>query len=270
MPKVMRQQTREARKPRKRHLWRGGAALGLCACLGAFGCSSTGSSTAPSATAAAKSNDPFFGATMPPPPQANDPVKPAPQAPPTQSAQNPGWTAPTQQAGGVPPIPSQLSGASVASMAPLPNTKQLSIGETPSIAIRPSEVQFTNGAKTSPPPQPWGGAVQPTGGAGNTAPPRVMPIPQDNSSTATWSGNGSTPPNLPPPPAASGPTSEMLDQRLKERGVVGQKQEPVNDGIRLTCSVIPANDPGTLRFYTVTAANYVAAAQAILQQMDQK
>ena len=154
-------------------------------------------------------------------------------------------------------------------MAPLPGTKQLSIGETPSIAIRPPDAQFTNGSKANSNPQPWGSGVP-----ANTAPPRVMPIPQENGSTATWSGNGPPPNSLPPvsapAPVAAGPTSEMLDQRLKQRGVVGQKQEPTADGIRLTCSVMPANEPGTLRFYTVTAANYVAAAQAILQQIDQK
>ncbi len=202
---------------------------------------------------------------MPPVPQA-DPVK---SQPPPQTTQNNGWTAPTQQAGGVPPIPNQLSGSSIASMAPLPNTKQLSIGETPSIAIRPADAQFTNGSKAGPPPQPWGSGVQGSGSQSNTAPPRVMPIPQDNGSTATWSGNGQPPATLPNTSRVE-PTPEMLDQRLKQRGVVGQKQEPADGGIRLTCSVIPPNDPGTLRFYTVTAATYTAAAQAILQQMDQK
>ena len=277
MPKVTQRQAGEARTPRKHRIWQRGAALGLCACLGAFGCSST--SPSPDLSKAAKSNDPFFGATMPPTPQA-DPVKSPP--PPPQTTQNNGWTAPTQQAGGVPPIPSQLSGASIASMAPLPNTKQLSIGETPSIAIRPADAQFTNAPKAGPPPQPWGSGVQGSGvqgsgvqgsGVQGSGAPRVMPIPQDNGSTATWSGNGPPPSTLPSTSRvepANEPTPEMLDQRLKQRGVVGQKQEPTDGGIRLTCSVIPPNDPGTLRFYTVTAASYVAAAQAILQQIDQK
>lgn len=65
------------------------------------------------------------------------------------------------------------------------------------------------------------------------------------------------------PPASA----ELLAKQLEERGVLNQKQEVVPEGIHLTC-YRSRGPQGGMYVHEVTAADYPAAAQAILQQLD--
>ena len=56
---------------------------------------------------------------------------------------------------------------------------------------------------------------------------------------------------------------------LQSRGVLQQKVDTVPEGVRLTC-YIPRGPEGGLRALEVTAADYISAAQTMLQQLEQK
>ncbi len=107
---------------------------------------------------------------------------------------------------------------------------------------------------------------------GPNANPKVVQVP-DVSPTSTAQPqvlgpqHQRVPPDLQAASATRQPTEEILSRQLQNRGIVNQKQEVLPDGLRLTCYL--SRGPGAgLRILEVTAADYTAAAQAIMQQLD--
>ena len=222
------------RKARQIIAW---ASLGLCAGLTGTGCSMTSSMTA---QAQEKAGDPLLG---PSPPPANLPAQPAGNAE--------AWLAPILPSSGV------ATNATLASQTPPP--RSLAIGDAPPGGSWQRNIDGTS-ATSNVLKAPLTPASQ----------PRVEPVPKDNSFTAapgqqiqaagSWAASSPTP--------AAGPTLEQLKQALDARHVIGQQQENVPGGIHLRCVVTNPANPTSNQIYETTAADYVTAVQAIVQQID--
>ena len=65
------------------------------------------------------------------------------------------------------------------------------------------------------------------------------------------------------------PSTELLTQQLKDRGVINQKVDQLSQGVHLTCYA-SGGAAGGLRILEVTATDYATAAQAILRQLDKQ
>jgi hypothetical protein len=157
---------------------------------------------------------------------------------------------PAQAAATVPPLPPAQSTTAPAALAG-------GSGGRPPLAIPDNNgvpAQLTAGPRDAG----WNLAPNPN--------PKVVPVPRDDGASANLQRIGSwAAPGTPATTAA--PTSAQLDAQLKERGVVGQKADPVAGGLHLTCYVARPDNPSAIRVYEVTAADYAAAAQAILRQI---
>lgn len=224
----------------------------------------TGCSHTPPVTNAAPPPDPLFG-VVPPPPLPNG----TPGATPTPNAQKPTPSQPqAYQPGMVPPIPTSLAStnnASLAATSGLTPFGRLAMDDSaaPSRPVAPGQLT----SDTRPQPFPTTPSYIPP-----NANPKVQQVPDVTSSgqPITPTGSWEAPPS---PPSAvltvngAQSNADMLSRRLQERGVVSQKQDPVPEGIRLTCYV-SRGPAGGFRIYEVTAADYPTAAQAILQQIE--
>lgn len=185
---------------------------------------------------AQQNHDPLHGIRVPPGTQPQPGKGPTPQA---------------MEPGGVPSLPTSLSASNNATLA-------TSSGQGPwarKLAIDDQGRPYTPGQLTS-------GSRDPNYLPPNPN-PKVEPVPDINAPTkVTPAGNWQ-----PPSPVAGGPSSdEMLFKHLQDRGILQQKQDTVPGGIRLTCYARSATG---LRIYEATAADYPAAAQAILRQLDE-
>jgi hypothetical protein len=207
--------------------------------LGAAGCSS------PQVAQIEKSGDPLLGANPGPL------VNPTP----AQAAAPPGGA--SAQAGTPPLPPSGLStNAALASQSPTAHS--LAIGEPPGEGWQ-RNIQGTPAA-----------AATAAGSATPVSQPKVLPVPKDTSVTASSSQSvrpaGSWASNTPSSSAAT-PTAQDLEKLLVSRGVMGHKEFDVpGGGVRLVCAV-PAGTSNQI--YDVTAADFAAAVQAVVRQIDE-
>jgi hypothetical protein len=206
--------------------------LGLGMTL-ATGCSSTPMASAPPP-------DPLNGIMVPP-------GLPQPASAPKADA---GAVAPAPQAsniGGVPALPTSFSSSNPATLA----------GQS-----RPLEIP--NDPGTGPPFLPGGvnRIVQAPSVVGPNASPKVERVPDITPPT----GSVLTNQTVQPASANQLTGDDALKKQLEDRGVINQKQECVPEGVRLTCYV-SRGEGLPLRIAEVIAADYAAAAQAILQQL---
>jgi hypothetical protein len=193
----------------------------------------TGCSSTP--TTAQHHVDPLLGHCTPPG-----------QAPlPNSAPKTVNTSIPAPQTGGIPPLPSNSLASNPAALAGASGTQ---VSLTKPLAI--TDAQLTAHS-------------QPLGYVPPNANPKVMPVPDTNtSSTGSWQiPTSDVPPALP----AAAP-ADALRQQLQARGVLNQKVDPIPDGVRLTC-YLPRSDGQGLRMLEVTAADYPTAAQAILRQL---
>lgn len=197
----------------------------------------TGCSQAP--TTAKQNHDPLHGILTPPgqPPQPGGAGKPS----------NPYATTPTD-----PPNATPTSFSST-------NPATLAIGSGQGPLGRPLAIDDN-------------GKPYPTGAGGYPGPnptPRVEPVPDIGPAPMRPANDWKTP-QIPAPNGASQiPTEQSLYAQLQSRGVLQQKQDAVPEGIRLTCYVSRGPEGG-LRAVEVTAGDYSAAAQTMLQQLEAK
>jgi hypothetical protein len=63
---------------------------------------------------------------------------------------------------------------------------------------------------------------------------------------------------------------DQLQGQLKARGVAWQRQETWKDGFKFTCQIPNPANPHVHRTYEATAGDYLAAIQAVLEQMDRE
>jgi hypothetical protein len=216
-------------RPRKRRTLLALAALGLGAGLTGAGCSTA------HLTSNEKVGDPLLG---PAPATLAQPV------PPPQTSSNSG--------NGLAPVPSSAGLSTNAALASqTPTAQALAIGNASADSWQRSGQGASPGAITAP----------------TTPQPRVVPVPKDtgySSSTAqpiqpagSWAAS-----------SAPAPSAEQLDATLKAHGVIGHKQEAAPGGIHLVCAVANPSNPNANQIYEVTAADYAAAVQAIVRQID--
>jgi hypothetical protein len=92
--------------------------------------------------------------------------------------------------------------------------------------------------------------------------PDVNPNPPTVTPTASWQTQSRG------TPAAPNSSDTVWVKQLQDRGVIDQKQDPAPEGLRLTCYV--QRQAGGVRILEVVAADYPAAAQAIIRQLDGK
>lgn len=197
------------------------------------------------------------------------PLPPDPLLVPPKAPQLPG-TPPSQaqafQPNGVPALPASLTATNPATLAgasgwqgPTARPLQIDDGKSSGPPFLPG--QLTSGSKTPQvpgmpgylPPNP-NPKVEEVPDVGKPFTPPVTP-------TGSWQTQAApTPPTIP-----AAPTDADLAKRLRERGVVDQKQDATPDGVRLTCYISRGDG---YRILEVTAPDYAAAAQAILKQLD--
>jgi hypothetical protein len=218
----------------------------------ATGCSSTQHAQAPAP-------DPILGQRTPPgmplptdspkadsgavptPPQAFGPSPGTPLTPASMTSSNPatlagtGWQRPLGQPT---PLDDSYHGPPL-----LPGQGTLGT-KTPQVQGAPA-----------PNPNP---KVEQVPDAGTTSTPAAPVTP-----TGSWQP---TTPLVHPVEAAQPTNSELLLKQLQDKGVVNQKQDVVPEGIHLTCYI--PRPSGGLRILEATGADYAAAAQAILQQLN--
>jgi hypothetical protein len=206
----------------------------------------TGCSGGP--TASNQPHDPLHGIMTPP-------GAPLPNSAPKADASTP--LAPNQP--GVAALPASMSSSNPATLAgaswqgPLGQPTRIDDNNSAGPPFMPG--QSTLGSKTQQIPfnaNPKVEAVPDVKGAS----PAVTP-------NSTW-----LPPQSAPvqPVAAAQPINADIAKQLQDRGVIDQKQDVVPDGVRLTCYL--QRPTGGLRILEVTAADYFAAARAIVQQID--
>lgn len=209
----------------------------------AAGCSGTQHAQAPPV-------DPLFGARNPPGMQLPTDMQKVSAAPPTQpQAFGPG---------GVPALPASMSSSNPATLAgtswkgPLGQPTPLD-GNSYGPPLLPGRA--TLGSQTpqviAPPPN---------------ANPKVEQVPDVPTTTPPVTPTASWQPTI-PATGSQRTRSEVLLKELQDRGVVNQKQDAVPEGIHLTCYV-SRGPSGGLRILEATAADYTAAAEAILRQLD--
>jgi len=222
--------------------------LSILLVAGLAGCSSTG-------TNVTQHHDPLLNRTPPssiaaPAPQtAGGPVTPVP------SSSNPGQTS------GVPTSsnPATLAGAS---WQP-PLGRPLAINDNNSTGPAFYAGQLTSTSRT-----PHGDAFLPPNPNPKVEPvPDVHAAPSKVAPTSNWGGPPTETPTVKPVNAMTPGSADGLYQQLKNRGVVDQKVDTTPEGLHLTCYV-SRGPSGGLRILEVTAADYPAAAQAILKQLD--
>jgi hypothetical protein len=189
-----------------------------------------------STTSKGPNDDPLFGVR---PAQ----VSPVPGA---SSGNNP--SAGAQSRAGVPPIPGTTSATSTAALASLPGGRPLSIND----------------------PHPAAGS----GGSANVSTgPSVQPIPREAATAPglLTTGSWTTPPITPksPPSASPDHRTDPNFALLQARGATHQKVDNVPEGVRLTALVASRADPSAARIYEASARDYGAAAQAVLQHIEQ-
>jgi hypothetical protein len=63
---------------------------------------------------------------------------------------------------------------------------------------------------------------------------------------------------------------DQLQAGLKARGVTWQRQETWKDGFKFTCQIPNPGNPRVHRTYEATAGDYMAAIQAVLEQIDKE
>jgi hypothetical protein len=211
------------------------------------GCSSTPMASGPAA-------DPLHGVLVPPglPQPTNTPKVDAGGIPPAPQAYN---------QGGVQAFPASMSSSNPATLAG--TSWQGPLG-------RPLAID--DGAGTGPPFLPGQvSRTQPLPGVLGANPnpkvervPDITPPAQPVTPTASWQTN---PAPIQPTAGVQPASDDALAKQLQDAGVINQKQDTVAEGLRLTCYV--SRGPGEgLRIIEVTAADYAAAAQAILQQLN--
>ncbi|MBI3823508.1 MAG: hypothetical protein HY289_12635 [Planctomycetes bacterium] len=236
---------RQAGQSRRAGRWLALAAAGTLSL--AAGCSHT-----PHAQAPPLPPDPLLV-----PPQ----VQPIPGAQPTTAAQPQAF-----QPNGVPALPASLTATNTATLAGAswqgPNARPLKIDDNNSTGPSFLPGAFNPGTSTQQVP----GYLPPN------ANPKVEAIPDVNkpadppvTPTGSWQTPNAAPVTQPATVALS--AAELLAKQLKDRGVIDQKQDVGPDGVRLTCYVLQGPGGG-YRILEVTAVDYAAAAQAILQQLD--
>lgn len=233
---------------------------------GCFGLAATltpGCSSTPVTNGAAA--DPLFGVMVPPgmPQPTNTPKADAVPPAPTQGFNqlNPS---------GVQATPASLSSGNPATLAGAnwqgPLGRPTPIGDNNSFGPPFLPGQSTLGSKTQQVPGSPG-LIAPNPNPKVELVPDLTPITPPVTPTSSWQ----TPqPSAPPVQTASlaQPASgATLAKQLQDRGVLSQKQDAVAEGVRLTC-YLSRGPEGGLRVLEVTAADYPAAAQAILQQLD--
>jgi hypothetical protein len=109
------------------------------------------------------------------------------------------------------------------------------------------------------------------------ATPIVRPVPQDPATKKdTWAAppSNTTTANGGSFSASSTPSNNFVDPAtalLQSRGVTSQRVEPLADGtVRLTAVVPRRDDPNRQFTYEAVARDFAAAAQAVVQQIDQQ
>jgi hypothetical protein len=194
--------------------------------------------------ASAPPADPLHGVMVPPglPPPSGAPKADAGTVTPVPQASN---------TGGAPALPPSFASSNPATLAG--TTGQSPLG-------RPLAIDDNHGG---PPFLPVNRTAQAPGALGANPTPKVERVPDATPTTGSVQTNQ---PDVQPVSANQPTGDDALSKQLEDRGVINQKQEPVPEGVRLTCYV--SRGPGLgLRIVEITAADYAAAAQAILQQL---
>jgi hypothetical protein len=136
--------------------------------------------------------------------------------------------------------------------------------------------------------------IQPVPPPTQALPPPIQPVPPPTTSSSGLPGpaNGtqaSAPTAVPVVSAAAVPTvvatpatavqpvsqaafteSDPLETALKSHGVIWHDQKNLADGVHLTCRVANPQDANFTRVYEATGADFAAAVQAVLDQIDQQ
>ncbi len=245
-------QTLQARRARS-------ATMAVALCLGAVffsGCSQTPT------TSGQQAADPLNGVLTPPgiPLPTNTPPKAAV-----------GWSQPPAQQFGVADS-SSTNNATLAGMTwQGPLGKPLAIDDS-NRSQAPG--QLTNGAKMQP-TQQTPGVVAPNPSSKVEPIPDAKPAPNPPvTPTGSWQQPPANPPAVKPLVQTVAASSnaipsvgkDTLDKQLQDRGVINQKADQLPDGVHLTCYV--SRPGGGFRVLEATGADYNAAAQAIIQQID--
>lgn len=242
---VKRQQSGQARSRRRWVSLLVSGSLGLAITL-ATGCSSTPIASTPAP-------DPLTGPIVPP-------GLPQPAA---VSKADSARVTPVPQAsktGGVPALPTSFSSSNPATLA-------ATSGQSP--LGRPLALDDNYGG---PPflPTSANRAVQPSTALGVNPNPKVERVP-DIAAPATQPNPPATagqaiPPAVQPVSGSQPTGDDALRKQLEDHGVINQKLTPIAGGVRLTCYV--SRGPGLgLHSVEVTAVDFAAAAQAVLQQL---
>jgi hypothetical protein len=165
----------------------------------------------------------------------------------------------------VPAIPTATTSPSTAALAaePLPGARPPLRIEDPQSPTNPTPGNDWRAVGGPNGPAPGVVAVnpgvQPAAGAVLQR-PQPMPTPPPVN----------TQPGVPVPGQNSPMTYEQLQDQLKARNVVWQRQDNTADGIRFSCAVPNSSNPNIQRVYEATAPTYLAAIRAVLDQIDQQ